>query len=131
MVGGDTLNTVERVDVLVEDNLVAGSGTLTGDNGGVGQEEFPNLREISMEKYQEMDMAYPEPSGAVFGLNLLTVCHPVSVPPPESSAVVDSNGIDTLNLKTSSFKLIDEPTKRGRGISTGEDIFVHEKTPER
>lgn len=106
---------------------------MAGDNGGVGQEEFPNLGEISMKENIKrwMGMAYPEPSGAVFGLNLLTVCHPVSVPPPESSAVVDSNGIDALNLKTSSFKLIDEPTKRGRGIGTGEDIFVHEKTPER
>lgn len=44
MVGRNTLDTVERVDVLVEDNLITSSRALAGDNGRIGQEEFPNLQ---------------------------------------------------------------------------------------
>lgn len=39
----NALNTVSRVDVLYQSNLVAGSTTRAGDDGGVGQEEFPDL----------------------------------------------------------------------------------------
>ena len=41
--GVDTLNTVGGVDVLDEGDLEAGSRTLTRRNGGVGEEEFPDL----------------------------------------------------------------------------------------
>jgi hypothetical protein len=34
-----------------------------------------------------------------------------------------------LDLKSCTLKLVDEETKRGRSISAGEDILVHEKTP--
>jgi len=44
MLRGNTLNPMERVEVLVQDNLVAGGATLTGNDGGVGKEELPNLR---------------------------------------------------------------------------------------
>lgn len=44
MMGSDTLDTVERVDILVKDNLVTSCGTLAGDDGRVGQKEFPNLQ---------------------------------------------------------------------------------------
>jgi len=43
MLRGNTLNTVKRVEVLVQDNLVAGSAALAGNDGGVGKEELPNL----------------------------------------------------------------------------------------
>lgn len=43
VVVGNTLNTVGRVDVLDQRDLVAGSTTLAGDDGGVGQEELPDL----------------------------------------------------------------------------------------
>jgi len=41
--GVDTLDTVGRVDVLDHGDLVAGGGTLTGDDGRVGKEVFPDL----------------------------------------------------------------------------------------
>jgi hypothetical protein len=39
----DAFDTVGRVDVLDEDNLVAGCRPLTRDNGRVGKKEFPDL----------------------------------------------------------------------------------------
>jgi hypothetical protein len=35
---------VGRVDVLDQGELVAGSTSLTGDDGGVGEEELPDLK---------------------------------------------------------------------------------------
>lgn len=39
----DALNTVSGVDVLDQDNLVAGSTTLSGYDGRVGEEVLPDL----------------------------------------------------------------------------------------
>jgi hypothetical protein len=39
----DSLDSVNRVDVLDEGKLVASGGALAGDDGGVSKEEFPNL----------------------------------------------------------------------------------------
>lgn len=39
----DTLDTVVRVDVLDQSDLVAGGTTRAGNDGGIGQEEFPDL----------------------------------------------------------------------------------------
>lgn len=41
--GVNTLDTVSRVDVLNHGDLVASGGTLTGDDGRVGKEVFPDL----------------------------------------------------------------------------------------
>lgn len=41
--GRNALNTVGRVDVLDQGDLVAGSGTLAGGDGGVGEEVLPDL----------------------------------------------------------------------------------------
>ena len=46
----DALNTVGRVDVLDEGNLVAGGGTLAGGDGGVGKEVLPDLVHVSMRR---------------------------------------------------------------------------------
>jgi len=113
VLGANALNTMESVQVLVEDNLVASSTTLARDNARVGKEEFPDAK----------------PPVPILGLNLLAVCHPVSVPPPESSAVVNSDSINALNFETSTLEFINEPTKRSRSISTGEYIFVHKQSP--
>lgn len=43
VVVGNTLNTVGRVDVLDQRDLVASSTTLAGDDGGVSKEELPDL----------------------------------------------------------------------------------------
>jgi len=45
--------------------------------------------------------------------------------------MLTSDSIDALNFETSALKFINEPTKRGRSISTREDIFVHEKPPDK
>lgn len=39
----DTLDAVRGVDVLDQRDLEAGGGALAGDDGGVGEEEFPDL----------------------------------------------------------------------------------------
>lgn len=39
----DAFDTVGRVDVLDQGELVAGGTALTGDDGGVGKEVFPDL----------------------------------------------------------------------------------------
>lgn len=45
--------------------------------------------------------------------------------------MLTSDSIDALNFETSALKFINEPTKRGRSISTREDIFVHEQPPDK
>jgi len=75
-------------------------------------------------------MTYSEPALAVLSLDLLAVAHPVAVPAPQSSTVVDTNGVDALDFETSTLELVDSPAKRSRSVSTGEDVLVHEKTPD-
>ena len=86
---------------------------MTRDDGRVSKEVLPD----------------PEPLLAILGLDLLAVAHPVSVPVPESSGVVNTMGIDGLDFETSAFELIDEPAERSGSVSTWEDVLVHEKTP--
>ena len=112
--GRDTLNTVGRVDVLDQGDLVAGGSALTGDDGGVGKEELPDL----------------EPSDTVLGDDGLLVAEPVSVPSPQSGGVVDTDGIDRLALETGTLKVVNKETKWGRGISSWEDVSVHKETPD-
>lgn len=73
---------------------------------------------------------YAEPSLAVLGLDLLTVAHPVTVPPPESGRVVNANGVNALDLKTGTLEFVDNEAKRSASVGTGEDVLVHEKTPD-
>lgn len=42
---------------------------------------------------------------------------------------MDTDGINAFNLKASVLKTLDIEPKRGGGISTREDMFVHEKSP--
>jgi hypothetical protein len=74
-------------------------------------------------------MTYLEPSAAVLGLNLVTVSEPVPVPSPQGSGVMDTDGVDGLDLKASALQVVDEESKRGRSISAWEDVSVHEETP--
>lgn len=75
------------------------------------------------------ESTYAEPSLAVLGLNLLTVAHPVAVPPPEGSRVVNTDGVNVLDLKASALKLVDNPAQRSGSVGTREDVLVHEQTP--
>jgi hypothetical protein len=61
--------------------------------------------------------------------HLLSVINLVQVPLPNGGAIVDTQDIDVLDFKTSCFNLPDDPPKRAGGISTWEDILVHEETP--
>lgn len=47
-------------------------------------------------KEHDACVTYSEPSLAVRSLDLLRVSEPVSVPPPEGTRVMDTNGIDTV-----------------------------------
>lgn len=111
--GLNTINTMSRVDVLNHGDLEASSTALAGDDGGVGKEELPDA----------------EPPFAVLGLDLVPVVHPVAVPSPESSRVVNTDGIDMLDLETSTLELVDNPAERSRSVSAREDVLVHEETP--
>jgi len=44
----DAFDAVGGIDVLNEGDLVAGSGALAGDDGRVGEEEFPYLFLLAM-----------------------------------------------------------------------------------
>lgn len=111
----DTLNTVGGVDVLDKGELPASGTTLARGDGGGSKEVLPNA----------------EPALAVLGLDLVTVAHPVPVPAPEGSRVVHTDGVDGLDLESGTLKTVHDETKRGTGISTGEDVLVHEKTPDK
>ena len=78
-----------------------------------------------------MGNTYPEPPLSVLGLHLLTVANPVAVPAPEGSRIMYTNGINTLNLKASSLKSVDDESKRSASIGARENVLVHEKTPDK
>ena len=72
---------------------------------------------------------YAVPSLSVLGSDLVLVCEPVTVPPPEGSRVVYTNCVDHLDFKASGLESVDNESERSRSVSTWEDILVHEKTP--
>jgi hypothetical protein len=113
VLGGNALDTVGRVDVLDEGELPAGGTTLAGSDGGGSQEVLPNA----------------EPALSVLSLDLVLVTHPVPVPAPEGGRVVDTDGVDGLDLEAGALELVDDETERGGSISTGENVLVHEQTP--
>lgn len=61
---------------------------------------------------------------------MLFVTHPVPVPSPQRSRVVHTNRVDTLDLKAGAFQRAHEEVERSRGISTRENVLVHEQTPD-
>ena len=73
---------------------------------------------------------YAEPSLSVLRLNFLTVAHPVTVPAPDSGRVVNANGVNALNLETSTLELVDDKAKGSASVGTREDVLVHEETPD-
>lgn len=92
-----------------------------------------------------MVLAYPEPALAVLGLNLLLVGHPVPVPLPEGSAVVNTG---TVSIRVGGWKrtpypavsmlLISKPalsmllTKKPRGVeaSAPGKMYLFMKRPQ-
>jgi hypothetical protein len=55
--GVDSVNAVARVEVLDNNHLEAGGGTLAGSNGRVGQEELPDLAGVSFHVGEELMFA--------------------------------------------------------------------------
>ena len=126
-------DAVSRVNVFNQSNLVASSGTLARDDRGVCEEELPDLWTGLVLFHLDgvaLQSAYSEPSVAILGLHLLSVRHPVSIPPPQGSRVVDADGIDPFDLEAGTLKLVDEPSQRRRSVGAREDVLVHEQTPD-
>jgi len=44
---------------------------------------------------------------------------------------VNTDGVDALDLKASTLELVDDEAKRSGSVSTGEDVLVHEQTPDK
>lgn len=51
------------------------------------------------------------------------------VPGQNCDSVMGSTVFNGVDFKSSSLELFDVPSKRTGGIGTGEDVFVHEKSP--
>lgn len=125
------LNTTIGIQVLVADDLreladtsfanshrthhVYGSTAISGNDSRIGQEIFPNF----------------EPPLTVFGDDFILVGNPVPIPTPKSCRVMYTSSVHRFDLKASRLKVVHEETKGGRGIGTGEDVLVHEKTPDK
>jgi hypothetical protein len=131
----DTLDTVGRVDVLDQCELVAGGTTLSGGDGAVGEEILPDLNK----QVSRLDLStagehcwttYPVPTCTILANNLVLVGEPVTVPLPESSRVVHTNSVNALDFEASALERANEEVKRSRSIGTREDIFVHEQAPD-
>lgn len=43
---------------------------------------------------------------------------------------MNADGITVLDLEAGALKLVNKPAQRSRGVSTWEDVFVHEQTPD-
>ena len=61
---------------------------------------------------------------------MLAVAEPVAVPAPERSGVVHANGVNALDLEAGALAPVDDEAKRGARVSAGEDVLVHEETPD-
>jgi hypothetical protein len=124
------LDAVSGVQVLDECDLIAGSGALARNDGGVSKEEFPDLNILALACKDLESKTYSIPSVAILRQDLLLVGDPVSVPSPQSGRVVNTDSIDILDLKSCAFNCSDIVIERSRSIGTREDISVHEKTPD-
>ena len=101
-----------------------------GNDSGPSQKEHP----------------YAVPALPIGSDDLVFVGHPVLVPAPDGSGIVDTKNVDILDLKAiilelkssqqydtserTGANLANDPVQSARGISTREDIFVHEQAPD-
>ena len=127
----NTLDAMGGVEVLHQRDLVASRRTLARDDRGVGEEELPDLRRRqSFVRHTGLRYTYSECSVAILAFNLLSVRHPILIPFPQRGRVVYANGVDPFDLKPSSLELVDKPPQRCRSIGAGENVLVHEETPD-
>lgn len=75
-------------------------------------------------------MPESEPSFSILFDNLLFVFHPIVVPSVNGNTVMDSTVFDSVDFESLSLKLVRDPVEWAGGISTGENISVHEETPD-
>lgn len=53
-----------------------------------------NASDTGKDGYQKRKKTYPEPSGAVLGLDLVDIAEPVAVPAPKGGRVVHADGVN-------------------------------------
>lgn len=133
----NTLNTMCRVDVLDQSDLVTCRRALSGDDRAVCEEVLPDLK-VKIRQLWSRNLgvakksiaAYPVPSHAVLANDLIPVADPVSVPSPQCSRVVHADGIEALDFEASTLELVDEEAEWSGSVSAREDVLVHEQTPD-
>lgn len=76
------------------------------------------------------NITHSVPAVAVLGLDLVGVAQPVAVPVPQGRRVVHTDGVDSLDLKTSSLETVDNEAQGSARVGAGEDVLVHEQTPD-
>lgn len=109
----DAVDAVVGVQVLVQGKLEDGATTFTGNDDTGPEEEGPDAVHLV----------------TVLGHHLVLVSLPVLSPSQNGSRVVNAGNVDRANFETRLFEVRNNPSKRTRGIGTGEHVLVHEKTP--
>ena len=100
----NALDAVCGIQVLDEGDLIAGSGALARNDGGVSKEEFPDLNILALACKDLECKTYSIPSVAILRQDLLLVGDPVSVPSPKSGRVVNTDSVNILDLEPCAFK---------------------------
>lgn len=126
------LNPMERIQILMHRNLENGCAALAAGDNRIREEEHPD----------------PVPPLAILGKDFFLVGDPILVPLVDGCRVVHAEDVNVFDLKASAFQLgrgvvslrekehnrktnlVDDPTKGAGGIGTGENVLVHEETPD-
>ena len=110
------LHAIVVINVLVGHNLVTRGVALTRDDGAPGKENLPDLVEADAVLHRH--------------LFLHLGSHPVVVPVLDGVRVVHANGLDGLDFESCGLQLSDVEGERKGCICTGEDVGIHEETPQ-
>jgi len=106
--------TIVSAGVLVQNDLEASGGSVLSDDSGPRQEPSP----------------LAPPMFTVLLDDVVSVGAPVIVPTLDGGGVVDTDGLDAVDLEAGTLALVDDPGERAGGVGTGEDVFAHEAAPE-
>lgn len=111
-------DTVRGVEVLDDEHLEAGGAALSRGNDGPGEEEFPDLRKMSVSKGTNKRRlisrsTYSVPALTVLVLNLLAIADPVAVPSPKSSRVVNADSVNAMNALANGVKYESKDSRDG------------------
>ncbi len=131
-VAGDAQNARERVQVLVERDLEDRRAALAAHIVSDHVHTFRQRKHVPRSDGGRREEVEPDAVPAVTVLlhDLVLVADPVLVPAPEGGRVVDAEDVDVLDLEAGGLELIDDPAERAGGVGAGEDVLVHEETPD-